>query len=147
MGQSGEQCNDWYHHGIAEDLTALEALLQDAGSGPFCFGATPGLANICMVPQMANARRYKCPLVARPTLRRAETAALALPAFGDTASDQQPDAAWGKVRCRSTGVPAITSSMPTLHYFKWRSHSAKIFVHVVSDASVSYTARSGKQKP
>jgi maleylpyruvate isomerase len=92
MEQSQEARRAWYHHWIAAGLTALEALLQDAGAGPFCFGATPGVADICLVPQMANARRYKCPLGAYPILLRAEAAALALPAFCDTAPDKQPDA-------------------------------------------------------
>jgi maleylacetoacetate isomerase len=92
LGQGQEARNAWYHHWIAEGLTALEALMQDAGAGPFCFGATPGLADVCLVPQMANARRYKCPLDAYPTLLRAEAAALALPAFRDTAPERQPDA-------------------------------------------------------
>jgi maleylacetoacetate isomerase len=92
IGQSQEARNAWYHHWIAEGLTALEAMLQGAGAGPFCFGATPGLADICLVPQMANARRYKCPLDAYPTLLRAEAAALALPGFRDTAPEKQPDA-------------------------------------------------------
>lgn len=89
----GEAARDaWYHHWIAEGLGALEALLRDAGPGPFCFGDAPGLADICLVPQMANARRYKCPLDAYPKLQRAEAAALALPAFRDTAPERQPDA-------------------------------------------------------
>ena len=92
LGQSQDARNAWYHHWIAEGLTALEALLHDAGAGPFCFGTTPGLADVCLVPQMANARRYKCPLDAYPTLLRAEAAALALPAFHDSAPDRQPDA-------------------------------------------------------
>jgi maleylacetoacetate isomerase len=93
MGQDRDARNAWYHHWIAEGLAALEALLKDAGPGPFCFGATPGMADVCLVPQMANARRYKCPLDAYPILQRAEAAALALPAFRDTAPDRQPDAA------------------------------------------------------
>ena len=93
MGQGHDARNAWYHHWIAEGLTALEALLQGPGFGPFCFGAMPGLADVCLVPQMANARRYKCPLDAYPTLLRAEAAALAQPAFRDTAPDKQPDAA------------------------------------------------------
>jgi maleylacetoacetate isomerase len=93
MGQGREARNAWYHHWIAEGLMALEALLKDAGPGPFCFGTTPGMADLCLVPQMANARRYKCPLDAYPTLLRAEVAALDLPAFRDTAPDRQPDAA------------------------------------------------------
>jgi maleylacetoacetate isomerase len=93
MAQSDDSRNKWYHHWIAEGLTALEALLKGTGSGPFCFGSAPGLADICLVPQMANARRYKCPLEAYPTLLRAEAAALALPAFSATAPEEQPDAA------------------------------------------------------
>ena len=92
MGQSDEARDTWYRHWIAEGLTALEALLPDDGAGPFCFGDTPGMADICLVPQMANARRYYCPLDAYPRLLRAEAAALALPAFRDTAPDRQPDA-------------------------------------------------------
>lgn len=92
MDQSEAARDAWYHHWIAEGLGALEALLRDAGPGPFCFGDAPGLADICLVPQMANARRYKCPLDAYPKLQRAEAAALALPAFRDTAPERQPDA-------------------------------------------------------
>ena len=92
MGQGDAACNAWYHHWIAEGLTALEALLRDAGPGPFCFGDAPSIADVCLVPQMANARRYKCPLDAYPILQRAEAAALALPAFQDTAPERQPDA-------------------------------------------------------
>jgi len=93
LGQNEDQINTWYRHWIAEGLTALEALLPRDGSGPFCFGATPGLADVCLVPQMANARRLKCPLDPYPQLQRAEAAALALPAFRDTAPERQPDAA------------------------------------------------------
>jgi maleylacetoacetate isomerase len=93
MGQSQAVRDAWYRHWIAEGLTALEALLPRDGSGPFCFGAAPSLADVCLVPQMANARRLKCPLDAYPGLQRAEAAALALPAFRDAAPDRQPDAA------------------------------------------------------
>jgi maleylacetoacetate isomerase len=92
MGQSDAARDTWYRHWIAEGLTALEALVKDAGPGPFCFGATPGMADVCLVPQMANARRLKCPIDDYPTLLRAEAAALALPAFRDSAPDRQPDA-------------------------------------------------------
>lgn len=92
MDQSDEARDAWYHHWIAEGLTALEAMLRDAGPGPFCFGDAPSVADVCLVPQMANARRYKCPLEACPRLQRAEAAALALPAFRDTAPERQPDA-------------------------------------------------------
>jgi maleylpyruvate isomerase len=60
--------------------------------GPFCFGATPTLADICLVPQLVNARRFGCDLSAMPRLLEAEAACLALPAFTDTAPERQPDA-------------------------------------------------------
>jgi maleylacetoacetate isomerase len=80
----------WYRHWIAEGLPALEAMLT--GPGPFCFGAAPSLADICLVPQLANARRYDCPLDAFPRLLRAEAACQALPAFQAAAPERQPDA-------------------------------------------------------
>jgi maleylpyruvate isomerase len=91
LGQPEAARNSWYAHWIAEGLSSLEALLQGV-PGPFCFGEMPGMADICLVPQMANARRMHCPLDAFPILRRAETAALALPAFRDTSPEHQPDA-------------------------------------------------------
>ncbi len=91
LGQSDQARDEWYAHWVGEGLTAIEAMLR-GGRGPFCFGDTPGLADICLVPQMANARRLNCPLDGYPTLLRAEAAALALPAFRDTAPENQPDA-------------------------------------------------------
>ena len=80
----------WYRHWIAEGLPALEAMLTE--HGPFCFGAAPTLADVCLVPQLANARRYECPLDAFPRLCRAEAACHALPAFQAAAPERQPDA-------------------------------------------------------
>ena len=91
MGQSKDARDAWYRHWIAEGLGALEAMLRTE-TGPFCYGATPTLADICLIPQLGNARRFDCPLAAYPTLVRAEAAALALPAFRDAAPDRQPDA-------------------------------------------------------
>ena len=90
MGQDQAGRDIWYAHWIAEGLAALEALAEP---GPFCFGAAPTLADICLIPQLGNARRFACPLDAFPKLLRAEAAALALPAFRDAAPDRQPDAA------------------------------------------------------
>jgi maleylacetoacetate isomerase len=92
LGQSDAGRDAWYAHWIATGLTALEAMLQGV-PGPFCFGETPTLADICLVPQMANARRLRCPLDDYPSLLRAEAAAIALPAFRDSAPDRQPVAA------------------------------------------------------
>lgn len=92
MAQSDASRDAWYRHWIAEGLTALETAVHDTGSGPFLFGAAPGMADVCLVPQIANARRLKCPMDAYPTLLRAEAAALSVPAFRDSAPDRQPDA-------------------------------------------------------
>ena len=89
MGQDQAARDRWYAHWIAEGLGALEAMV---GPGPFCFGAAPTLADICLIPQLGNARRMKCPVDAYPRLLAAEAAALALPAFADAAPDRQPDA-------------------------------------------------------
>jgi len=60
--------------------------------GEFCFGATPSMADLCLVPQLANARRFGVDLSAYPRLLKAETAAKAMKAFADAAPDRQPDA-------------------------------------------------------
>jgi glutathione S-transferase len=61
-------------------------------TGRFCHGDRPTFADICLVPQVYNARRFKVDLAAYPTIRRIEGECLALPAFADAAPDKQPDA-------------------------------------------------------
>jgi len=79
----------WYRHWIAEGFTALEAL---AGDGPFLGGDAPNLADICLVPQMHNARRFAVPLDAYPKLVAADAAARALPAIAAVAPERvKPD--------------------------------------------------------
>jgi maleylpyruvate isomerase len=88
-----EQKDTWYRHWIDLGLNALEKqIAADPATGEFCHGATPTLADICLVPQLANARRAAIPLEAYPTLVRIESACLALPAFAAAAPAQQPDA-------------------------------------------------------
>ena len=83
----------WYHHWIAEGLSALEAMLAgDRETGRFCHGDAPGLADCCLVPQLANAHRFKCDVSPYPTLLRIETNCQALEAFQRAAPDRQPDA-------------------------------------------------------
>jgi maleylacetoacetate isomerase len=84
---------DWYRHWITLGFTALETQL--AGShetGAFCHGNTPTLADCCLVPQLANSRRFATPLEAFPTLRRIEAACLQLDAFQRALPERQPDA-------------------------------------------------------
>lgn len=83
----------WYHHWIAEGFTALEATLSnDPGSGDFCHGDTPTLADICLIPQVYNAERFECDLSAYPTIQRIAANCRTLPAFEKAAPAAQPDA-------------------------------------------------------
>jgi maleylacetoacetate isomerase len=84
---------NWQRHWIGLGFVALEAqLVRDRATGVFCHGDTPTIADICLIPQMANARRVNLDLNPYPTIRRIETAALALPAFDDALPANQPDA-------------------------------------------------------
>lgn len=83
----------WYRHWITLGFTAIEAMLaSDPATGVFCHGDTPGLADCCLIPQIANSRRFDTPLDAFPTIRRIEQACLALDAFAKAAPPLQPDA-------------------------------------------------------
>ena len=78
MGVDEEGRNAWTRHWIAEGFAALEAM---AGDGPFLGGDAPGIADLCLVSQMYNARRFETPLDAFPRLVAIDAAATALPAF------------------------------------------------------------------
>ena len=93
MGLGNDAKQTWYCHWIAVGLEALEAALaKDKQSGKFCHGDEPGLADCCLVPQLANARRFKCDVAPYPTLLRIEKNCQALEAFQRAAPDKQPDA-------------------------------------------------------
>jgi maleylacetoacetate isomerase len=93
LGASEQAKDAWYRHWIELGFAALETqLAADAATGSFCHGEAPTLADICLVPQLANARRVSMPLDAYPTLLRIEAACNALPAFAAAAPARQPDA-------------------------------------------------------
>lgn len=90
MGLSEEQKNTWYSHWIREGFDALEAIATPR-AGKFLFGDEPTIADVCLVPQMYNARtRSKLDVDAYPTLVRAETNANALDAFREAHPEEQP---------------------------------------------------------
>ena len=91
LGHPQEVANAWAHDTIAEGLAACEALVGDR-PGPFCFGDRPGLADIALVPQLYNARRFGVDLAGLPRLLAAEAACLDLPAFAEAAPERQADA-------------------------------------------------------
>jgi maleylpyruvate isomerase len=91
LGLPEEQVTAWAAWANREGLTACEKLIATE-PGPFCFGATPTMADLCLVPQLANARRFGVDVSAFPRLLQAEAAAKALPAFADAAPERQSDA-------------------------------------------------------
>jgi maleylpyruvate isomerase len=91
LGLPDEQVTGWAAWANREGLTACETLITSV-RGPFCFGAEPTMADLCLVPQLANARRFGVDVAAFPRLLKAETAAKDLKAFADAAPERQPDA-------------------------------------------------------
>lgn len=91
MGQEQAAIDDWYRHWVNEGFVALEAMADPAIA--FLGGDAPGFADICLVPQMYNARRFDTPLDAYPNLVRIDAACTALPPF----KAAHPDAVKGDV--------------------------------------------------
>jgi maleylacetoacetate isomerase len=93
LGATDAQKDGWYRYWCDVGFEALETqLAREAATGIFCHGAAPTLADICLVPQLANARRVHLDLAPYPTLLRIEAACSALPAFANAAPGKQPDA-------------------------------------------------------
>lgn len=82
--------DDWYRHWVIEGLTALEIMAADTPAGPFLGGAAPDIADLCLVPQLYNARRFTVPLDAFPRLCAADAAMAALPEVAAAHPDRVP---------------------------------------------------------
>jgi maleylpyruvate isomerase len=91
LGLAEDDVTGWAAWANREGLAACERLIADR-PGPFCFGSVPTLADLCLVPQLANARRFGVRLEDFPRLVAAETAARSLQAFADAAPERQIDA-------------------------------------------------------
>jgi maleylpyruvate isomerase len=91
LGLPEDKVTGWAAWVNREGLSACEILIAHE-DGPFCFGSKPTLADLCLIPQLANARRFGVDLAAYPRLLGAESAAKNLAAFADAAPERQPDA-------------------------------------------------------
>jgi maleylacetoacetate isomerase len=89
LGQEQSKIDAWYHHWILEGFEALETMVQP---GPYAFGGEVTLADVCLVPQIYNARRLKVPLERFPKLVAIDAACAKLPAFEQARPENQPDA-------------------------------------------------------
>ena len=89
MHQEQSAIDAWYHHWILAGFDALEALVRP---GPYAWGTQVTIADIFLVPQVANARRLKVPLDKFPKIVGIDAACLALPAFDRARPEHQPDA-------------------------------------------------------
>jgi maleylpyruvate isomerase len=93
LGASEEQKNQWYDHWITRGFTALEQMLVQGGSGTYCHGSQPSMADCCLVPQIFNARRFNVDLSPYPTIARIAENCEKHPAFISAHPSRQPDAA------------------------------------------------------
>jgi maleylpyruvate isomerase len=89
LGQDQAKIDAWYQHWIIVGFEALETML---GDGPYCCGNAITLADICLVPQVANARRFKVPLDKFSKIVAIDAACAKLPAFERARPENQPDA-------------------------------------------------------
>jgi maleylacetoacetate isomerase len=93
LGVSEEQRNAWYRHWVEAGLSTVEGMLAgNDRTGACCHGDTPTLADICLVPQIFNAQRFKARLDHVPTVMRIHEHCLTLPAFAKSVPALQPDA-------------------------------------------------------
>lgn len=94
LGVDERQKDAWYQHWSGEGFRAAERLLERARrthGGPWCFGASPTLADVCLVPQYLNARRFGHDVSAYPLLGSVVAHAATVPAFVQAEPRHQPD--------------------------------------------------------
>ncbi|MCO4865251.1 maleylacetoacetate isomerase [Cupriavidus sp. WGlv3] len=93
VGVTDEVKDAWYRHWIELGFASLQANLERSGkAGRFCFGDTPTLADLCLVPQVFNAQRFHIDVARYPLIAKIYEACMALPAFQKAEPKSQPDA-------------------------------------------------------
>jgi maleylacetoacetate isomerase len=88
LGHDQATVDEWYASWVKAGFEAIESLLRP---GPYCFGAEPGMADLCLVPQIFNARRFSVSLDAFPKIAGVEAACAKLDAFEKARPENQPD--------------------------------------------------------
>ena len=91
MAQDKDAIDAWMRHWVETGFSALEEIAE-AGSGPYLFGDTVTLADICLVPQFYNARRYRADVQLFPKLSAIDKRLNLLDAFAKARPERQPDA-------------------------------------------------------
>jgi maleylacetoacetate isomerase len=89
LGQTEPAINEWYQHWVRDGLDAIETMIE---ADPFCFCTAPTLADICLVPQVFNARRYRVDLDRFPKVTAVDRHCAAIGAFAAAVPGLQPDA-------------------------------------------------------
>jgi maleylpyruvate isomerase len=92
LGIEEARRDEWYRHWVREGFAALESQLAARANGALCFGDAPTLADVCLVPQVTNARRLKVPLDDYPNILGVDATCRRLAAFEHAAPENQPDA-------------------------------------------------------
>ncbi len=89
FAQSDEAVNAWYAHWVRAGFDAIEQMLAPQ---PYACGAHVTIADLCLIPQLYNARRFRVPLEDYPKIAAVESACNKLPAFDKARPEKQPDA-------------------------------------------------------
>ena len=89
IGHADDMINEWYAYWVMAGFEAIEAMIRP---GPYAFGSRVTIADICLIPQIYNARRFKVPLDRFPKILGIEAACNKLPAFEKSKPENQPDA-------------------------------------------------------
>ncbi len=93
VGVTDEVKDAWYRHWIELGFASLQANLERGGkAGRFCFGDTPTLGDLCLVPQVFNAKRFNIDVSSFPAIAKVYDACMELPAFQKAQPKSQPDA-------------------------------------------------------
>jgi len=92
LGVSEDQKAAWYHHWILEGFKAVEVILKDGKSGEYCHGDIVSFADLCLVPQVYNARRFNCPLDDFPNILRISGHCNKMDSFIQAMPENQGDA-------------------------------------------------------